>query len=806
VRPSAGRAAAIPMYGCMLLTQIVASVPTAFHHALRALLGIAGVAVVALAILVVGSLPDHTGTHGVAALDGGVTIRRDEFAVPYIDADSEADGYFALGWVHATDRPWQLEMRRRIGQGRLAELLGPQAVPVDRFTRLLRFAELARSDLDAMQPADRRLVEAYAAGINARLERTHLLPPPFWLLWHRPEPWSAADALLWHKLMALDLARDWRSELLRARVATAVDADTFAELFPDVPAPSEARLSALRTALATLDLEAIASVAGPEPPGGVGSNGWVADPGRTRTRGPLLANDPHLGHELPGVWYLAGLSTPDFEVVGATLPGLPVFVTGRTSDVAWGMTNTGTDVQDLVIEALVGADRTLTPGGTAPLDVREEAIAVRGQPDETLTSRWSVNGPLVSDLGGEAGRLAGRDRAVALRWTALQPGDTTIAAGFALPHARDAAAIQRALVTFANPQQNVLFATRAGTIGLVSPGRVPVRRGGAGSLPRLGWETQGAWIGAVPHAGLPRALDPPTGWVANANNPPTEAAGRELAGQWDNPFRYRRIATLLAAGTHDLASFRALQLDTRSGLARELLPAMLTARASSAASRRWLARLRAWDGDARADRSEPTVFAAWYDALAEHLYADELGPLFAAYRGQRATFVRRALTERTSWCDDVGTPADEDCPTVLADALDQALAQLTVSLGPEGPAWRWGQQHPARFVHRFYGALGPLGAVAEASLPVGGDDTTVAAASFRVEASSPLFPSVHGVSYRQIVDLAAPARSRFVAAGGQVGHPLSRHYRDLLGRWHAGEDVAMAAPEHASAVERLWPR
>ncbi|NBB69365.1 MAG: penicillin acylase family protein, partial [Alphaproteobacteria bacterium] len=228
-------------------------------------LTLAGAATAVVAGVVLGSLPDHAGTRVVDGLDAPVTIRRDAHGVPYIEAESEADGYFALGWVHAQDRPWQLEMRRRIGQGRLAELIGRDGLEIDRFVRLLRFHELARANLAAMAPADRRLVEAYAAGINAQLAQTRLLPPPFWLLWHRPEPWSGADALVWHKLMALDLARDWRHELVRARIARGVDRATFAELFPDVPAPSEGRLRALRAALAGLDLDHLAELAGPPP-------------------------------------------------------------------------------------------------------------------------------------------------------------------------------------------------------------------------------------------------------------------------------------------------------------------------------------------------------------------------------------------------------------------------------------------------------------------------------------------------------------------------------------------------------------
>jgi len=340
----------------------------------------------------------------------------------------------------------------------------------------------------------------------------------------------------------------------------------------------------------------------------------------------------------------------------------------------------------------------------------------------------------------------------------------------------------------------------------VSPGRVPRRAAGADALPRLGWTADGAWTGTLARDELPRRIAPATGWLANANNPPTASAGERLAGRWDEPFRYERIAERLAAGRHEVADFRALQLDRRSGLAAALLPAMLEARPADARSRHWLDRLAAWDRVADAERPEALVFTAWYAELARHLYADELGPLFAVYRDQRAGFVRAALTERRHWCDDVATPELEDCPAILGTALDAALAGLEAELGAPGPAWAWGRQHPADFAHDFYAGVGPLAWIARARLARGGDDTTVDAATPRRADAPPLFPSRHGVSYRQIVDLASPERSRFVAAGGQVGHPLSRHYRDLLALWHDGDDIVMAAPATARHVERLRPR
>ncbi len=768
-------------------------------------LGLAGT--IALGWLLLASLPRHAGEVVVPGLHAPATVDRDGWAIPYVQAASLRDGAFVLGWVHAQDRLWQLELRRRIGQGRLAEVFGAAALPLDRYVRLLRLHELAAASLDALSIEARDQVDAYVAGINAfLLTDGRPLPPEFWLLWHRPEPWTAVDAVVWSKLKALDLATGWPDELLRARLAQHLPHDRLDDLFPGYPATAPTTLGTLREAARTLDLDGLAQALPPAPPSGLGSNAWVVDGRHTTSGAPLLANDPHLGQSLPGAWYLAGLATPEARVVGATLPGLPVFVLGRTDRIAWGMTNTGSDVQDLVIEEVVG-DATRTPTGVlAPLRVDTTTIRCRFCPDETFTVRWSVNGPLISDLAAGARTFAGDGRTLALRWTALDPASAPVEAGVRLARAHDWPSFDAALKAFADPQQNVFYADVDGRIGMVAAGSVPIRANGDGTLPTPGWQAGGEWMATVPHAELPRAVDPPAGWLANANNALVDADfPHRLGHRWDEPFRMERIVDLLDRGPHDVASFRAMQQDLRSGLAASLLPAMLEAATERPDALAWRDRLAAWDRVARPEAREPTVFAMWYDVLAEHLYKDELGPLFDAYRGQRAGFVARALGERQIWCNDIRTAVVEDCPTILGRALEDALDRLASALGSEGEAWMWARQHPTIMMHEPLGRLGPLGRFVDRRLGVGGDGTALAAHAYRPAAAPPLFPSEHGPGLRLIVDLGNMAASRFVAASGQVGHPLSPHYDDLTRLWHRGEDVPMAPPTRPRSTLRLVP-
>ncbi len=763
-----------------------------------------------VAAIVFGSLPNHRGELTVSGLTAPVVVRRDSYAVPYIEAANEADGYFALGFVHAQDRLWQLELRRRLAQGRLAELIGSWGLPSDRFMRLLRFHELAAASLDHMRPEHRRLVSAYTAGINAFLtSRRRLLPPAFWLLWHRPEPWQDADSVVFVKLMALDLAGNWQRELLRARLAGELPGAVYRQLFPYEPTPDDATLEQLARTLEDVDLDALAALIGPPAPPGHGSNAWVVDGSRTPGGRPLLANDPHLGFTNPGTWYLAGLETPELEVVGATLPGLPVFVLGRTDRIAWGMTNTGSDVQDLVVEELLGAGPTATrtPGGSAPITGHQSIIRCRFCPDEPFEARWSVNGPLVSDLVASAEALSGPGRAMALRWAVLRADDVPLDAGFAIPHARDWASFNEALRPFTNPQQNVFYASVDGDIGLVAAGAVPIRRQGDGTLPVRGWERSGGWDGFIPFGELPRRVAPIEGFLANANNAlVTDDYPYLLTRRWDAPWRFQRIVDRLTLGPHDIAGFQALQTDVRSGVAAALLPALLTAAPLDARAEAWRERLARWDYQATVSSQEMTVFATWLDALPEFIYADELGADFETYGRYRPQFIEYVLKRAPSWCDDVATAAVETCTLASARALETALDRLERSLGPKGVDWQWGSQHPAVFSHDLFGLLGPFGRLSELGFPVGGDDTSVAATSYVASAEPPLFPAVHGAGYRQVIDLTAPATSQFVTPTGQVGHPASRHYRDLAVLWQAGRGVPMAPPATATAALRLQTR
>jgi penicillin amidase len=780
---------------------------------LRAGLGLLAIVLVAaggVAWLALASLPRLEGELTVPGLGQPVRITRDAHAVPHVEARTATDAYLALGFLHGQDRLWQMEFQRRVGQGRLAEFLGPAALPVDRFMRTLGLARRAEAALAHLSPEALAGLDAYARGVNAAIERYgRVLPPEFLLLRHRPEPWRPADSLLFQKLMALDLSLNWREELLRARLAQRLRPDQLADLWPGSPPGSPVTLAAL----AGLPLDRLAEVLPEAPPPGIGSNVWVVGGARTRGRLPLLANDPHLRLEMPGHWYLAHLEAPGLAVIGATLPSLPFVVLGRNRDIAWGFTNTGSDTQDLFVERLDPGDsgRYLTPAGPEPFQHRTETIGVRGGEPVRLEVRETRHGPVISDLVPAAAEVGGAGHVLALAWTQLQDQDSTVEAGFGIGQARDWPSFVAAVERYQGAQQNMAFADRSGRIGMISPGLVPVRRQGDGRLPVPGWTGEHDWQGTIQPSALPRRIEPADGLLLNANN---RLVGSDypylLTHDWEPALRASRLEAILG-GASDLDSgrFAAIQLDVRSPLADMFLPYLLAVTAGDEREHDVLRALSAWDRRMRPDAPEPLIFAAWYRELAAAVYADELGPLFPAFRGVRSDFMRHVLTEATGWCDDVTSPVRETCAQRSAQAFRAAMQALGQRYGADWRAWRWGAAHPAVMAHQPFDESGPLRALFSLAFPIGGDSSTINVAHPGAGRDEPPFGAVHAATYRAIYDLADPDGSRWIAATGQSGHFLSPHYRDLARLWRDGRYAAMtmnAADFQANAIGTLTLR
>jgi penicillin amidase len=436
------------------------------------------------------------------------------------------------------------------------------------------------------------------------------------------------------------------------------------------------------------------------------SNNWVVSGARTRSGKPLLANDPHLRLEAPSLWYLVhlALERPGTEVVnavGSSIPGAPLIVLGRGNHVAWGFTNTGPDVQDIFIEK-VNPDNPreyLTPQGWRPFDIEEMTIAVKGADARKVERRRTRHGPVLPGFYRNLQGLLGTNHVAALQWTALSDDDTTIAAGMFDPSIRSVADYIASMRRFVVPMQSMVVADTDGRIGMIAPGRVPVRDPAnkvAGRAPVPGWDQTYDWKGYLKFEDLPRVVGSNVGAIGTANARMVDPDyAHHLTYDWDAPFRQQRIKELVFdADKHDLASMRAAQTDVLSPAIAKLQPMMIAAaQAGGSVDHRVLDQLTVWDATMRPDRPEPLIFTAWLRETVRAIYRDDLGDAFGRYFDYRALALIRLLEGRATardWCDDRSTPENESCGAVLAGALNMALQGLQSQYGADRSKWRWG--------------------------------------------------------------------------------------------------------------------
>ena len=776
-------------------------------------LGIAGALTVAIVVGVAGgyfwlrtSLPQTDGKIVLSGLNSPVEIIRDANAVPHIFAKNQEDAYFALGYVHAQDRLWQMEFMRRLGAGRLAEVLGKPAIESDRFIRTLGVYRVAEAIFEATSPDVRSVLEAYAAGVNIWLtNRSGALPPEFVLLGFEPEPWHPADSLVWNRLMALRLGRNWRIELLRARIARELErrelaSERLAELWPGNSPGAPVTLASVTNGFGPV-LDFMWNSAEASLPADSGSNGWIVHGRLTKSGKPVLANDPHLSFEAPVLWYLARIEAPGLTLLGVTVPGLPFTVLGHNGSIAWGFTNAGGDVEDLFVETVDPNDprRYLTPLGSRLFESRQEVIRVKGAESIELTVRETRHGPVISDISKEAAGIAKDDQVIALATPTLRSDDRTTEALLAINRARDWADFSAAATKFHTPQQNLFFAATNGDIGFVSPGRIPVRKSGDGRAPVSGADGLYDWQGFIPTNELPRAYNPQSGRIINANN---RIIGDDypylITHDWALPYRAERITEVLEGqASHGVADSEELHRDVLSTAARQLLPLMLRVEPKNARGRRAADLLSNWDFAMRRERSEPLIYTAWLRHLIVALAEDEIGAsLVTGYQhlvnAPGPIFVEAVLTRDRHWCDDIGTSRKETCEDRLVGALDQALDEITASLGPDMSTWRWGALHQATFTHRILSKVPVIAWWANLSIGSDGGDNTVNRGKTIREMSEHPFNHTDGSGYRAVYDLSDLDNSRFMIATGQSGNFLSSHYDDLLSLWRDGEYIFIA--------------
>ncbi|MFV0336157.1 MAG: penicillin acylase family protein [Tropicimonas sp.] len=787
------------------------------------------------------SLPDYDATWKLDGLSAPVEIVRDNANVPHIFGENDEDVFFGLGLAHAQDRLWQMTLLRRTAQGRLSELFGARSVRTDEFMRRLGLYRAANDSVEALDARSRAMLDAYAAGVNAWIgtvnaEALGRGAPEFFLFSPEISPWRPADSLAIAKVMALELSTQMQNEILRASAALVLPPERLADILPDVPgeaildAPDYGALFPDRPRFAAAPDWPDDPLHPVKPPARAGaSNAWAAAAERSAAGAPLVANDPHLELTAPTIWYLARLELASGGVIGATIPGLPMVLAGRSERLGWGLTSAYADDQDLHIEELDPADpqRYRTPDGWRPFRTERSIIRVRDADPVTITLRWTENGPVLPGSHFGLGGITPPGHVASLAWTALSHEDRSFQAMLELMEAGSIDEAVEAGRLHVAPAVNMILADQDG-IALQVMGALPARdpeHFGKGRLPSLGWQEENRWMGILPYERNPALRDPTGGIVGNTNNKTSNRPFPEhVSYLWGDTQRIQRWRRLMAEReVHTRESFIAAQLDTVSFTARSLLP--LIARdlwyGGEAAPtgtperqrQKALEMLANWNGEMNEHLPEPLIYAAWMRQLQHKLIVDDLGPLEEAFTHPDPIFLERVFRDidgASAWCDIRQSTAQETCSDTARIALDEALLWIGETYGSALESLRWGDAHPALHDHTVLGDTPILKWFVNIHQSTSGGDQTLQRATTVGTGPHP-FSNVQGAGYRGVYDFADPDASVFVTATGQSGHPLSRHYDDLGGLWRRGEYIPMTLdPDLARAgavgITRLEPR
>lgn len=777
------------------------------------------------------SLPDYDDETTLAGIAAPVEIIRNNANVPHIFGSSDADVFFALGYAHAQDRMWQMTMLRRTAQGRLSELFGERTLPIDKLLRRLDLYNTAVASVPDQDAETTVALEAYANGVNAWLTQVAegakgRGAPEMWLFNHPISPWEPADSIAIIKVMALQLSSHLENEVLRARASLMLGPELVEDILPDVPGPGIAALPEYASlvpgvprymANIRLPYDPMSPVK-PAPLAGA-SNAWAAGPSRSTSGGTLLANDPHLGLTAPSIWYLARLELASGGVIGGTIPGVPVVMTGRSNLLGWGITSSYLDDQDVFIEELNPDNREeyRTPDGWVPFTSRDSIINVKDGSAVTLKLRWTQNGPVLAGDQYDLGTITPAGHVASLGWTALSSDDTTMSAAMKLMQAKSLDEAFDAADGYIAPSQNLTVADRT-QIGMKIIGAIPARdpaHQSQGRLPSFGYEPQNRWNGVKPSAENPTFTNPPGDILGNTNNKTVNTPFPDhisfVWGDTQRIYRWRRL--MQARQVHTRESFIEAQLDTVSFTARALLPLIgadlwftgETAPEETPERRRQIALdlLAAWNGEMNEHLPEPLIYAAWVRALYDRLIRDELGPLKTEFTHPDPLFIERVFRDvdgASVWCDVLQSAPIETCTDISRLALDDALIWIDENQGTTIAALRWGDAHQATHDHPVLGEVPLLNWFVNIRQSTSGGDHTLQRGRTSGQDPNP-FHNVHAAGYRGVYDFADPDSSIFVTATGQSGHPLSRYYDNLGELWRRGEYVPMSLdPDLARAA------
>jgi len=775
---------------------------------MKIIFGILGmVIIVAVVILLLGvrlvkkSLPQTTGTIEVPGLQSSVKIYRDESGIPHIFAQNESDLFFAMGYVVSQDRLWQMDLNRRAATGSLSEIFGAKTLEIDRFVKTIGISKIAQELAQNISAESKSILEAYAAGVNAFLaQNKDRLPNEYILLQYQPQAWQIEHSLAYQRLMAWGLEMGWHVDLVFGELIDKVGVKKTTEILPEYPANAavivadqsfqydqlQSRINNI--AQASLDLLGLNNT-------GMGSNSWVVSGNRTKTGKPLLANDPHLAHQNPAVWYEIHLKAPGIDCYGVSLPGLPGIIIGYNKSIAWGLTNVMADGCDFFIENINpnNADQYHYQGKWHDFSKIAEEILVKDQPSENLIIRFTHQGPIISDIHPV---LQNSAKAISLKWNGHQTSDEPLAC-YKVMKAKNWDDFVDGLQHFSVPAQNYIYADTAGNIGYYCTGSIPIRKKGNGLIPQPGWNENFEWLTSIPFRQLPQSYNPPDGVIITANNKVSnEKYPHFISTYWEPSYRAERIKELLAIKEKfELNNFKMIQFDLFSKHAQYLMPVILEVLPKFEQDTNlkiyFQHSLKTWGLKLEGDSVAPTIFEVFLTRFYKNIFADEMGDsLFKNFLSLPNIPIRIAdnlVARRDSdWFDNINTPEiKETLNEIILISLNETFDYIKANFGERTQDWDWGNIHSLTFEH-VLGKQKPLDRLFSLGpFPLGGSCTSVNNSMYALNKDN--FHTIVGPSMRMIVDLSDRNNSLIVIPTGQSGNPLSKHFKDQTSDWLNGE-------------------
>jgi len=783
-------------------------------------------AVIGRSLLLRSPRPVRKGTFECAGLSSPVEVIRDRWDVPHIYASSLDDVFFAQGFIHAQERLWQMDFNRHLCAGRLSEILGADAVPLDRWMRTLSIRRFSETQASEVENAATPIMEAYAAGVNAFIDRGKL-PVEITFLGYKPEPWSPVDSMTWVKMMAWQLCVNWETEILRAQLIAKLGPETAAELEPPYAAVQPFIIPP-GTDYSNIGLDALEKAdqakpfTGPTSQEGVGSNNWVLSGKRTKTGLPLLANDMHLGMTIPAIWYENHLVAPGMNVTGVSLPGVPMVIAGHNQHVAWGFTNGFSDVQDLYIE------RLRRDGNRVEYEFKGEWLEARVVKEEIKIKREAPvfeevisthHGPIINSLSPD---FAGEDP-LAMRWTALEI-DESVLSVLQMNTSTSCAEFREALREWTVPSQNVVYADVHGNIGYTLPGKLPIRAKGRGQVPTPGWTGDHEWLGYVPFEELPHMSNPEQGYIATANNKIADDDYPYWIGaDYVSGNRAQCIVEVIESiDKMGISDIRGMHLDQVSPYARRLRDVIKNLSSDDPELNLVLDQFRGWDGILSIDSAEAGLYQVFIRRIIVRMLKPVLGDLTERYAGKGPTpilqegsmfgerskewLIANLEAESSKWFDMGDGLSREDH---LLAALRESVDEIKRLCGQGIRDWSWGKIHTLTFNHTL-GSVQPLDRFFNRGpYPIGGDGDTIAASHATLHDLTS--NAIVGPPFRFIADLSDWNRTLGMLVPGQSGHPASPTYANNIEGWFKGEYHPMvfdreAVLDVADAVLNLVPK